>query len=236
MVLNKSTYLYITIFAVVVGSMLAMQFRTASSQDLPLPFDRVQELTIEKKQLEKDVTQLQKEVADLEAKLEEAMESHAGAAGALESELYKIKLYAGLLPLVGPGVEVTLDNTPGAELGYGENAGYIIRDVDLLKVLNDLRGAGAEAIAINGQRILATSQVRLAGNHINVNLTRLSPPYKIIAIGNPGALKSSLEIKGGLAEYLTEQGALVNVEAKEQIRVPAYDGSLRPEYARPTQK
>ena len=98
------------------------------------------------------------------------MESHAGAAGALESELYKIKLYAGLLPLVGPGVEVTLDNTPGAELGYGENAGYIIRDEDLLKVLNDLRGAGAEAIAINGQRILATSQVRLAGNHINVNL------------------------------------------------------------------
>jgi uncharacterized protein YlxW (UPF0749 family) len=233
---NKSTYLYITIFAVVVGSMLAMQFRTASSDDLPVPFDRLQELTIEKKQLEKDVNQLQEEASDLEAKLEEAMISHAGAAGALESELYKIKLYAGLLPVVGPGVEVTLDNPSGAGLRYGENAGYIIKDEDLLRVLNDLRGAGAEAIAVNGQRILATSEVRLAGNHINVNLTRLSPPYKIIAIGNPGTLKSSLELKGGLAEYLSEQGALVNVETKEQIRVPAYDGSLRLEYAGPTQK
>ena len=195
--MNKSTYLYITIFAVVVGSMLAMQFRTASSDDLPVPFDRLQELTIEKKQLEKDVNQLQEEASDLEAKLEEAMISHAGAAGALESELYKIKLYAGLLPVVGPGVEVTLDNPSGAGLRYGENAGYIIKDEDLLRVLNDLRGAGAEAIAVNGQRILATSEVRLAGNHINVNLTRLSPPYKIIAIGNPGTLKSSLELKGG---------------------------------------
>lgn len=66
--------------------MLAMQFRTASSDDLPVPFDRLQELTIEKKQLEKDVNQLQEEASDLEAKLEEAMISHAGAAGALESE------------------------------------------------------------------------------------------------------------------------------------------------------
>ena len=233
--MNKSTDLYITIFAVVVGSMLAMQFRTASSDDLPVPFDRVQELTIEKKQLEKDVNQLQEEASDLEAKLEEAMISHAGAAGALESELYKIvvcRTSAG----GWSGVEVTLDNPSGAGLRYGENAGYTIKDEDLLRVLNDLRGAGAEAIAVNGQRILATSEVRLAGNHINVNLTRLSPPYKIIAIGNPGTLKSSLELKGGLAEYLSEQGALVNVETKEQIRVPAYDGSLRLEYAGPTQK
>jgi uncharacterized protein YlxW (UPF0749 family) len=236
MALNRITYFYITIFAVVVGLMLALQFRTASSRDLSVPLDRAQELTIEKKQLEKDVNQLQEEATDLESKLEEAVKSHAGAAGALESELYKIKLYAGLLPVVGPGVEVGLDSTPGAGMRYGDHEGYIIKDEDLLKVLNDLRGAGSEAIAVNGQRILATSEVRLAGNHINVNLTRLSSPYKIIAIGNPGTLKSSLELKGGLVEYLSEQGALVSVETKEQIRVPAYDGPLRLEYARPAQK
>jgi uncharacterized protein YlxW (UPF0749 family) len=234
--LNKSTYIHIALFAIIVGSMMAFQFRTASSIDLAVPFDRVQELTIEKKQLEKDLNQLQEEASDLGSKLEEAMKSHAGAAGALESELYKIKLYAGLLPVVGPGVEVTMDNPPGVGSRHDENAGYIIKDEDLLKVLNDLRGAGSEAIAVNGQRILATSEVRLAGNHINVNLTRLSPPYKVIAIGSPGTLKSSLELKGGLVEYLNELGAIVSVEIKDQIRVPAYDGPLRLEYARSTQK
>ena len=80
----------------------------SQQSDSPLPLTN-SELTIEKAAGDGRNSE---EVADLEAKLEEAMESHAGAAGALESELYKIKLYAG--PPQGPGVEVTLDNTPGA--------------------------------------------------------------------------------------------------------------------------
>ena len=84
---------------------------------------------------------------------------------------------------------MTLDNPSGAGLRYGENAGYIIKDEDLLRVLNDLRGAGAEAGG-KWPEDSGHQQVRLAGNHINVNLTRLSPPYKIIAIGNPGTLKA----------------------------------------------
>jgi uncharacterized protein YlxW (UPF0749 family) len=103
-------------------------------------------------------------------------------------------------------------------------------------VINDLRGAGAEAISINGQRILATSEVRQAGNHINVNLTRLSPPYKITAIGNPGTLKSSLEIKGGLVEYLAANGVQVEVQQSDSLQAPAYSGPLRFDYAKHVQR
>lgn len=227
--LGKTTYLLISTVAVVVGLVMAFQFRTNSSIEQSVPIDRVQELTIEKKQVERDLAQLKEESADLKFKVEEAGKSHTAATDALESELFKNKLYGGLIPVEGQGVEVLLDNHPGSSF-------YNIKDDDLLKVLNDLRGAGAEAIAINDQRILATSEVRLAGSHINVNLARLSPPYKVVAIGPSGTLKSSLELRGGVTEYLSDLGVAVTVQSKDRVLVPAYTGYLRFDYAKPTQK
>lgn len=230
--MKKSTYLSIALVSIIVGLLITFQVRTTSSIERGVPFDRVQELTIEKKQLERDLNHLQEEAADLAAKLEEAGKGYAEAAGALESELSKVKLYAGLTQVKGPGVEVILQNqSEPARSGL-----YSIKDEDLLKVVNDLRGAGAEAISINDQRILATTEIRLAGHHINVNLTRLTPPYKVSAIGNPDTLKSSLEIKGGLAEYLNDLGVTVRVQAGDNIAIPAYTGALRFEYAKPTSK
>lgn len=226
--LHKTTYLSISMVAVFIGLMIAMQFRTNNSVEQAVPIDRVQELTIEKKQVERDLDQLKEESADLQIKLEEAGKSHTAATGALESELFKNKLYGGLVPVEGQGVEVLLDNQEGSF--------YNIKDDDLLKLLNDLRGAGAEAIAVNDQRILATSEVRLAGSHINVNLIKLSPPYKVVAIGPSGTLKSSLEIRGGLTEYLSDLGVSVTVQSKDRVLVPAYTGSLRFDYAKHTQR
>ena len=233
--MNKSTYLSITLVAVVLGMMLAFQFRTTSSIDGAVPYDRIQELAMEKKQVERDLSHLQEEAADLAMKLEEAGKGRIEATGALESELSKVRLYGGLTPVEGQGVEVILENSPEAQRPGGAGL-YSVKDDDLLKVINDLRGAGAEAIAINGQRILSTSEVRLAGNHINVNLTRLSPPYQVTAIGNAATLQSSLEIKGGLVEYLNDLGIVVRVQQKEKILVPAYTGGIRFEFARPAQK
>jgi len=234
--LNKSIYVSVTMVAIILGLMIALQFRTASSIDRGVPYGREQELTVEKRQLDRDMEQLREEVADLSAKLEEAGKGYSEATDAFNSELLKIKLYAGLTAVEGPGVEVILDNLP-ENTRPGVNP-YLspIKDDDLLKVINDLRGAGAEAIAVNNQRILATSEVRLAGNHINVNLTKLTAPYKVTAIGNATTLKSSLEIKGGLVEYLSDLGIVVKVEAKDNILIPAFTGVLRFDYAKPTQR
>jgi uncharacterized protein YlxW (UPF0749 family) len=231
--LNKPIYVSIVIVSLLLGLMISFQFRTNSSTTAVVPTERYQELTIEKKKVEADITDLEEEVADLTAKIEESRKGRTEAADVFESELNKIKLYAGLTPLVGPGVEVLLENPPESLGGAGF---YNIRDEDLLKVINDLLGAGAEAVSINDQRIIATSEVRQAGNHINVNLTKLSPPYRINAIGNPGTLKSSLEIKGGLAEYLAASGTTVNIRQADIIHIPAYGGPLRFDYARQVQR
>lgn len=213
--------------------MISFQFRSNSNSAGGITTERYQELTIEKKKVGTDIAQLEEEIGDLTVKIEAAQKGRTEAAGAIESELEKIKLYAGLTPVTGPGVDIVMKNNPASQ---GGAVFYNIRDEDLLKVINDLRGAGAEAISINDQRILATSEVRQAGNHINVNLVRLSPPYSIKAIGNPGTLKSSLEIKGGLVEFLAANGITVEVRQSDQVPVPAYSGTLRFDYAKQVQR
>ncbi|OPX88365.1 MAG: hypothetical protein A4E53_02003 [Pelotomaculum sp. PtaB.Bin104] len=233
--MNKSIYASIALVAVSLGLMIAFQYRTTSSVEQGVPYGREQELTAEKIQLEKDLEHLQEESADLSAKLDEAGKGQSEAARAIKSELSKIKLYAGLIPVEGPGVEVSLENLSDPKQG-GSAELYTIKDDDLLRVINELRGAGAEAIAINNQRILATSEVRLAGSHIVVNMVKLSPPYKVAAIGNATTLKSSLEIKGGLAEFLGDLGITVKVNARDNILIPAFTGGLRFDYAKTTQR
>jgi len=234
--LNKSIYISIILVAVILGLMMAFQFRTTSGVDRGVPYGREQELAVEKRQLEKDMNQLREEVDDLSAKLEKAGKGHSEASEAFKSELSKVKLYAGLTPVEGPGVEIILDNLPETSRPGGSTSFYTIKDDDLLKVINELRGAGAEAIAVNDQRIIATTEIRQAGNHINVNLTKISAPYKITAIGNAVTLQSSLEIKGGLVEFLSDLGIMVKVQAKDKILIPAFTGGLRFDYARPAQR
>lgn len=234
--MNKSILVSVTLVAVVLGLLMAVQFRTAGSLDSGVPYSREQELTVEKNQLERDLDYLRAEVADLAAKLEEAGKGQSEATETFHSELAKTKLYAGLSAVAGPGVEVVLDHLPNETAPGGGQGLNAIKDDDLLKVINDLRGAGAEAIAVNDQRILATSEVRLAGNHIIINLTKISAPYRVVAIGNATALKSSLEISGGLVEYLSGLGIVIKVEARDNIFIPAYNGALKFDYAVPTQR
>jgi uncharacterized protein YlxW (UPF0749 family) len=232
---NKTRFLSIAVVSVVLGLMLAIQFRsTVASQNknAGVPFDRAQELSVEMRQLEKERDALQQEAEDLTNKLNQANKGQAQALQAISSELNKVKMMAGMLPVKGTGVEIVLDNGKAGAQSPAENL-FAVRDDDILKVLNELRGAGAEAISINGVRVIATSEIRLAGTFINVNLTRVLPPYRIEAIGDKDILSSSLEISGGVVEYLRSMGIKVSLEKKEQINIPAYAGRNRFDYAKP---
>jgi uncharacterized protein YlxW (UPF0749 family) len=112
--LKKSIYISIATVSLILGLMISFQFRTNSSITGGIPTERYQELTLEKKQVETDITHLEEEVVDLTAKIEEARKGRTEAADVLESELNKIKLYAGLTPVEGPGVEIVMDNTPAS--------------------------------------------------------------------------------------------------------------------------
>ncbi|MGB9804455.1 DUF881 domain-containing protein [Desulfofundulus sp.] len=233
--MKLSTYLSLGLVALVLGLLIVFQFRVNRHIEQGVPAGRAQELALELRQLEKDNGKLEAEADDLNRKLEQATRGHTEAEKALRDELDKARLLAGLVPVTGPGIEVTLDNPP-QQAGRGPVTLYTIRDEDLLRVVNELRGAGAEALSINGQRIVAHTEIRWAAPFINVNLTRVVPPYHILAIGKPDNLKSALEIPGGLVEYLQDLGVQVKIQPYSQLTVPGYARTAEFRYAKPVVK
>lgn len=229
--MNRPLFFSILIVSLALGLMVAFQFRTAGRVDSGVPFDRVQLLTSELRQIEKEYSTLLNDAIDLENKLAKAEKGRPEASQAVQEELVKVRQMAGLTKLQGPGVEVSI-----SPMNKGEKPNehlFTVRDEDLLRVVNELRAAGAEALAINEQRIVSTTEIRLAGSFIDVNLTRISPPYKVLAIGSPGQLESGLLIKGGLVDAMQDWGIAVGVEKQEQITVPAFSQPIHLEFAKP---
>ncbi len=234
--MKLSTCFSLGLVALVLGMLIVFQFRVTRHIEQGIPSGRVQELALELRQLEKDKAKLEAEASDLSIKLEQVTRGQTEAEKALKDELAKARLLAGLVPVTGPGIEVTLDNPPQQAREGGPVSLYVIRDEDLLRVVNELRGAGAEALSINGQRIVAHSEIRWAAPFINVNLTRVVPPYHILAIGKPDNLKSALEIPGGLVEYLRDLGVQVKIQSYDRLTIPGYSRTMEFRYAKPVVK
>lgn len=215
----------------VLGIMLALQFRITSEINKTEPVQRTQLLASQVNQLKVDRDVLQEKVNSLRLDFDRI------SAGPRDSELREAlenaRVLAGVTELSGPGVEATL-NDSNVSLKPGENPNlYVLHDEDVLRVLNELRAAGAEAISINGQRILASTEVRCTGPTIVLNRDkRLAPPYVITAIGDPDTLESSIKMKGGVAETLQFWGIQVGVKKMSQVTVPAYSGGIKFEYAK----
>lgn len=216
----------------VMGVLLAYQFRITREIQSMEPVVKAQQLTAQIIALKKERDFWRARVDELRTRLDKT--ATGTQVEDLKAELEKARIEAGFTELTGPGVEVTL-NDSGISLRPGENPNlYVLHDEDVLKVLNEIKAAGAEAVSINGERLLATTEVRCTGPTVVLNKNkRLAPPYVITAIGNPDTLESSLRMKGGVAETLQFWGIQVNVKKLPQVTVPAYTGGIRFEYAKP---
>lgn len=214
----------IALVCIILGLMLAVQYRTTSDIRASVGYQRMEDLTLQLSKTEKERALLQEELGKVRNQL---------AKGEGSAELEKVRMEAGLTPVTGPGVILTLDDSKRSRQP-GENPNlYLIHDDDLLKVINELRAAGAEAISINDQRLLAMSEIRCAGPTLSVNNVRSAPPYEIRAIGNPQTLENSLKMRGGVIETLQFWGIQTSIKPSESLTIPAFKGTYRFEYAKP---
>ena len=135
------------------------------------------------------------------------------------AQLQQAQVDAGATGLTGPGMVVTCDDAPQARNSDGR-----VADTDLRVLVNGLWEAGAEAIAINGQRITVTSAIRSAGSAITVNYTSLVPPYRVVVLGDPATLPVRLANgpAGAWWSYLhTNYGLVWSVSTATHLSVPA---------------
>lgn len=224
---SKGIMYSMAIVCLLLGIMIAMQFRGNQSNANNIPLRRAQELTVELDKMSKERDALAEEVVKLREKVNKGGEG-------LGDELEKANMAAGLLPVHGSGIVLTLnDSTHVLQPGEDPNL-YLIHDEDLLKIVNELRAGGAEAISVNDERLTATSEIRCAGTTILVNVTKIAPPFVIAAIGDPETLERSLRIKGGWLETMEIWGIKAQIEKSNDVKVPAYRGSVKFEFAKPT--
>ena len=148
----------------------------------------------------------------------------------LEAELKLANQLLGLTELKGKGVIVTLDDNKTVGLETTNITGYLVHDGDIIEMINELKNAGAEAISVNGQRIVSNTAITCDGNVIRINNQKIGAPYVIQAIGYPEYLESGLNLPGGLIQYLNRDGVITKIEKSNNITIPKYTGVYNYEY------
>ncbi len=224
----------IALVCVVLGFMLSMQFKVQKQVALKdsTGLLRAEEMTRQLQKAEGERDALMAELEDLRGKLRNMANSQTETK-ALAAQLEQAQIHAGLIPVTGQGVTVVMnDSTRPTTPGENPN-NFIIHDEDVLKVINELYAAGAEAISINGQRLTARSEIRCTGPTITINGVRTAPPVNISAIGEAATLEGALTMRGGVVEGLKQWGIQVSVKKESALTVPAYKGSLKFQFGAP---
>lgn len=182
---------------------------------------------------------LQDQIAELTKKKNDLLSSIAhgdNQAKTLDEELQKVDVLAGLTPVHGQGIILYLQDskkTPPSNRLFDADK-YIIHDVDLQQVVNELAASGAEAISINGQRIIARTAIRCVGPTIQVNGIPIVPPFEVKAIGDKNTLAGGLNLPLGVLDGLRRcDPDMYKLEEKQDILVPGYTGNTQTRYAKP---
>lgn len=173
--------------------------------------------------------QLQAEVAELG---EQAGAGDADVAAA-QAEAEALAPDVGLTALHGPGLSVSLDDAPTADDGtlpVGARADdVVVHQSDIQAVVNAMWAGGAEAMTLMGDRIIATSAVRCVGNTLLLHGRTYSPPFTVVAIGDPERMRVALDASryvGLFRDAVAAFGLGYDVGDLDDVTVPAYEGPL----------
>ncbi len=140
------------------------------------------------------------------------------------------------MPVAGPGLTVQLTDAPADSL---RQAGVrpddlLVHQQDLQVVINALWAGGAEAMSLQGQRVISTTAFRCVGNVLSLHGRLYSPPYVIRAIGDPKKLRASLYASPQIQVYLQYVDAVGlgwSVNSSTALTLPAYEGTTDLQYA-----
>ena len=174
---------------------------------------------------------LLKETEKVDSQLQEQIESATKNNSELEEAKNQINDGNKMIGLTEvTGIILTIADSDIDSSSVLDPSNFIIHDIDLLKVVNELKNAGAEAISINNQRIILTTPIICGGNIININGEKIGSPFEIKAIGSPEAL-ANLSRPGGWLSKLEDRGIKVSTPKKSNsITIPKYSGVLNFKY------
>jgi uncharacterized protein YlxW (UPF0749 family) len=183
-----------------------------------------------KKQLIKLIETRRSQVGDLDAAVSELRRDVAAAARASRSDRGTssglLAAQAGTIAVRGRGVRVNLADSERPPRSPDDESAGRVHDVDVQLVVNSLFAAGAEAIAINGNRVVATTAIRAAGDTIVVNFRPLRPPYRVDAIGADLGEFTKSDIAERFKRWVDLFGLHFTATRRDKLTVPAFTGRV----------
>lgn len=188
--------------------------RGARQEDLVRILDEVDDRT---QRLEDEKQRLDDQRTELENSSDQAEEARKQT---LEKER-QLGILAGTVAAQGPGITLTITDPARA----------VAPDM-LLDAIQELRAAGAEAIQVNGVRVVANTYFSGDAGDVQVDGKKIEAPYEFAVIGKPQDLEPALNIPGGVVQTLEKEQATVLVERSDDIVVDALRPAQRPDYAR----
>lgn len=147
----------------------------------------------------------------------------------IEQELKAINSLLGLTDLTGEGIVITVADNDNASIKDEDLSSELVHNTDIIEIVNELKNAQAEAISINGQRVLSTTAINCVGAVITVNGEKLNSPFVISAIGNQERL-NGITRPGSYIEIMQEDGILIKVEKSTEVKIPKYNKVLTAKY------
>lgn len=182
---------------------------------------------------------LQKEAAGLRAQVEDLSKANQtpGVTSSVISSASALAPSVGLEAVSGKALRVTLDDAPLSENPDGVDANMlVVHQQDIQMVVNTLWSGGAEAMTIQGQRVISTTAVKCVGNTVVLHGVAYAPPYVIEAIGDLNAMQKALDTSEAVRiykEYVSAYQLGWSVERAGQVTMPAYTGAVAVSHATP---
>lgn len=217
----------VAIASLVLGLAISLQFRTTNSNIVPAAAN-TKDLLAQLVAVESERNRLSSELADQRKKMSEGEKGN--------KDLEAMRLQAGLVGLKGPGLVVRLSDSPRTPTADEVPYDFIVHDIDILVLVNELWASGAEAVSVNEQRIVSRSSIRCVGPTVLVNTNREASPFVVKAIGESDRLEGGLKMPGGFLDSmnrLTSNGGEVAISRMREVQVPPFQDSLIYRYAVP---
>ena len=212
--------------ALIFTMVMFTQFKTVEKTDI----SAIE--TMREAELRAELSASKTKYKEIETKLEEVnlkikeyeskIQSNDDATNLLIKEVRQAETYLGYTDLEGEGILITLQ----------DNEYKSIESFDIITLINELKIAGAEAIEINGQRIIAYSEIVDVNGKILINTTRISGPYIVKAIGDKKYLESAITIKGGYYDDMIANDKTISYEISNKIEINKFNQTLELENAK----
>ena len=212
--------------AVIFAAVMFAQFKTVEQTNITeIEAMRESELRTELSSWKSKYDEINLKYEEISKKVEEykqQMKDNVDATTLIKNDIAENEKYLGYSDVEGEGLVITLEDNSKKE----------ITSDDLLNLVNQLKLAGAEAISINDERVVNTTDITIVnGAFVFVNGKRLSSPYTVKVIGNQKYLDSAISIKYGYIDEITANGKTISYVPVKSVKINKYKGDLSMKYA-----